>query len=169
MQFRVGINLGDVIHDETRIYGDGINVAARLENIAEPGGVCISEDVYRQVRDKMTLSCRDLGEQVLKNISRPVRVYALTDTAVSLAAGPGTAANPPDAPSIVVLPFVNMSPAPENEYFADVREESVRILRYRRVNGEREIVPEVTRLSGEIARANDVLWELVIAANLYPK
>ena len=77
MQFRVGINLGDVIHDETRIYGDGINVAARLENIAEPGGICISEDVYRQIRDKLTVPCRDLGEKELKNIARPVHVYAL--------------------------------------------------------------------------------------------
>lgn len=129
MQFRVGINLGDVIHDETRIYGDGINVAARLENIAEPGGVCISEDVYRQVRDKMTLSCRDLGEQVLKNISRPVRVYALTDTDVSRVPEPGTSANPPGALSIVVLPFVNMSPAAENEYFADgLSEELLNVL-----------------------------------------
>lgn len=121
MQFRVGINLGDVIHDETRIYGDGINVAARLENIAEPGGVCISEDVYRQVRDKINLSCRDLGEQVLKNISRPVRVYALTGVSVSLASRPGINTNPADArqPSIAVLPFVNMSPIEENEYFAD--------------------------------------------------
>jgi TolB-like protein/class 3 adenylate cyclase/Flp pilus assembly protein TadD len=131
MQYRVGINLGDVIHDETRIYGEGINVAARLENIAEPGGVCISEDVYRQVRDKMTLSCRDLGEQVLKNISRPVRVYALTGAAVSLAAGPGAAANPLGAPqpSIVVLPFVNMSSAADNEYFADgLSEELLNVL-----------------------------------------
>jgi class 3 adenylate cyclase/TolB-like protein len=77
MQFRVGINLGDVIHDETRIYGDGINVAARLENIAEPGGICISEDVYRQIRDKLTVPCRDLGEKELKNIAHPVHVYAL--------------------------------------------------------------------------------------------
>lgn len=77
MQFRVGINLGDVIHDDMRIYGDGINIAARLENIAEPGGICISEDVYRQIRDKLPVPCRDLGEQELKNIARPVHVYAL--------------------------------------------------------------------------------------------
>ena len=77
MRFRVGINLGDVIHDEARIYGDGINVAARLENIAEPGGICISEDVYRQIRDKLGVACRDLGEKELKNIARPVHVYAL--------------------------------------------------------------------------------------------
>jgi TolB-like protein/class 3 adenylate cyclase len=77
MQFRVGINLGDVIHDEARIYGDGINVAARLENIAEPGGICISEDVYRQIHDKLAVACRDLGEKELKNIARPVRVYTL--------------------------------------------------------------------------------------------
>ena len=78
MQFRVGINLGDVIHDETRIYGDGINVAARLENIAEPGGICISSKVHDEIVSKLALSYRDLGEQELKNISRPVRVYALS-------------------------------------------------------------------------------------------
>ncbi len=77
MEFRVGINLGDVIHDEVRIYGDGINIAARLENIAAPGGICISEDVYRQVRDKLAVPCHDLGERELKNIARRVRAYGL--------------------------------------------------------------------------------------------
>ena len=77
MQLRIGINLGDVIHDETRIYGDGINVAARLEALAEPGGICLSSKVHDEIRDKIALHFRDLGEMQLKNIARPVRVYAL--------------------------------------------------------------------------------------------
>ena len=75
MLFRIGINLGDVIHDDTRIYGDGINVAARLEGLAEPAGVLVSRSVYDQVRDRLDLTFEDLGEQELKNIARPVRVY----------------------------------------------------------------------------------------------
>ena len=77
MQFRIGINLGDVIFDEKRIYGDGINVAARLESIAEPGNICISDKVYREVRGKIDVAVRDLGPKVLKNIEEPIRVYAL--------------------------------------------------------------------------------------------
>jgi adenylate cyclase len=77
MRFRIGINLGDVIHDETRIYGDGINVAARLESLAEAGGVLVSQAVHDQVRDRLQLEFDDLGERELKNIARPVRVYRL--------------------------------------------------------------------------------------------
>ena len=75
MQFRVGVNIGDVIYDDTRIYGDGINVAARLEGIAEPGGISLSEDAWRQVRGKVEANFVDIGEQSLKNIARPVRVF----------------------------------------------------------------------------------------------
>ena len=75
MQFRIGINLGDVIYDETRIYGDGINVAARLEGLAEPGGICVSATVYEHSDGKVECAFEDLGEQALKNIARPVRVY----------------------------------------------------------------------------------------------
>jgi len=93
MQYRIGINLGDVIHDETRIYGDGINVAARLEPIAEPGGICVSSKVHDEIVNKVALRFRDLGEMQLKNIARPVRVYALEDkastTGASAAAGAG--------------------------------------------------------------------------------
>ena len=134
MRFRIGINLGDVIHDETRIYGDGINVAARLEGIAEAGGVLVSQAVHDQVRDRLPLEFDDLGEHELKNIARPVRVYRLRRTAAAPAApareitpapvlptGPGSsAARPlPDKPSIAVLPFANMSGDPEQEYFVD--------------------------------------------------
>jgi adenylate cyclase len=120
MLFRIGINLGDVIHDETRIYGDGINVAARLEGLAAPGGVLISQAVHDQVRDRLDLAFEDLGERELKNIARPVRVYRLRTPAESKASPvPGAALQLPDKPSIAVLPFLNMSGDPEQEYFAD--------------------------------------------------
>ena len=120
MLFRIGINLGDVIHDETRIYGDGINVAARLEGLAEPAGVLVSRAVHDQVRDRLDLAFEDLGERELKNIARPVRVYRLRTPAESKAAlAPGAALPLPDKPSIAVLPFLNMSGDPEQGYFAD--------------------------------------------------
>jgi adenylate cyclase len=120
MLFRIGINLGDVIHDETRIYGDGINVAARLEGLAEPGGVLISQAVHDQVRDRLDLAFEDLGERELKNIARPVHVYRVRTSAQSKAApAPGDALPLPDKPSIAVLPFSNMSGDPEQGYFAD--------------------------------------------------
>lgn len=120
MEFRVGINLGDVIHDEVRIYGDGINIAARLESVAAPGGICISEDVHRQVRDKLTIPCHDLGEKELKNIARRVRTYALLKVNPQEAMGAG-----PPPLSIAVLPFVNMSRNEEHEYFADGLSEEI--------------------------------------------
>jgi len=120
MLFRLGINLGDVIHDETRIYGDGINVAVRLEGLAEPSGVLVSRAVHDQVRDRLDLTFEDLGERELKNIARPVRVYRVRTPAESKAApAPGDALPLPDKPSIAVLPFANMSGDPEQGYFAD--------------------------------------------------
>jgi TolB-like protein len=120
MLFRIGINLGDVIHDETRIYGDGINIAARLEGLAEPGGVLVSQAVHDQVRDRLDLAFEDLGERELKNIARPVRVFRLRTPAESKGApAPGAALPLPDKPSIAVLPFSNMSGDPEQEHFAD--------------------------------------------------
>jgi adenylate cyclase len=80
MQFRVGLNIGDVVYDETRIYGDGINVAARLEGIAEAGGICISSKVYEEISGRIDLDCEDIGEQQLKNIARPVRAYHVRPT-----------------------------------------------------------------------------------------
>ena len=120
MLYRIGINLGDVIHDETRIYGDGINVAARLEALATPGGVLVSQAVHDQVRDRLDLAFEDLGERELKNITRLVRVYRLRTSAESKAGPvPGAALPLPDKPSIAVLPFSNMSGDPEQGYFAD--------------------------------------------------
>jgi len=122
MQFRVGINLGDVIHDDVRIYGDGINIAARLEGIAQPGGICVSSKVHDEVIDKLELKFLDLGEQALKNIARPVRVYAVHLGGEAMPA-PAHPAVPAPAPvealtSIAVMPFVNMSQDEAYGYFA---------------------------------------------------
>ena len=121
LRLRVGVNLGDVIvGQDGELYGDGINIAVRLEGIADPGGILISEKVYSEVDGKLDVSFEDRGGQELKNISRPVRAYAVRAGAHSvLTEGLGTAPPLPDKPSIAVLPFENMSGDPEQEYFAD--------------------------------------------------
>jgi TolB-like protein len=116
------VNLGDIIVEGSDIYGDGVNVAARLEGLAEPGGICISGKVYEEVRNKLPTAFEDLGEREIKNISEPVRVYRWTDAIVDPMPGMAGADEPlplPDKPSIAVLPFDNMSGDPEQEYFAD--------------------------------------------------
>ena len=122
IEFRVGINLGDVIAEPDDIFGDGVNVAARLEALAEPGGICVSRVVRDQVRDKLDYTFEDLGEQSVKNIVRPVRVYRFQDRAVPIEQPKPVSLHPlplPDKPSIAVLPFQNMSGDPEQEYFTD--------------------------------------------------
>jgi TolB-like protein len=117
MLFRIGINLGDVLIEDDDILGDGVNIAARLEGIAEPGGICVSESSYQQVRDKLTIPFEDMGEQQLKNIARPVRVFRVRLSGTATSARPALAL--PDKPSMAVLPFQNMSGDPEQEYFTD--------------------------------------------------
>jgi adenylate cyclase len=119
--FRIGINLGDIIIDGDDIFGDGVNVAARLETLAEPGGICVSRVVRDQVRDKLDIAFEDMGEQQVKNIARPVRAFHVTPEARPMPepSAPPPALALPDKPSIAVLPFQNMSGDPEQDYFAD--------------------------------------------------
>jgi TolB-like protein len=117
LRFRVGINIGDVIVEPHDIFGDGVNTVARLESIADPGGICISSSAYDQVLGKVAVEFIDLGEQQLKNIARPVRVFKVLDRVAAARQRPESAL--PDKSSIAVLPFQNLSADPEQEYFAD--------------------------------------------------
>jgi len=118
MEWRIGVHLGDVLIEGDDILGDGVNIAARLEGIAEPGGICISDDAFPQVRGKVEADFADLGEQSLKNITRPLRVYRVSPSNRPAITTPAKLPLP-DKPSIAVLPFANMSGDPEQDYFAD--------------------------------------------------
>ena len=138
MDFRVGINLGDIMADDEDIYGDGVNIAARLEALAQPGGICVSGTVFDQIRNRLPVGYEDLGEQTVKNIDTPIRVYRVRlngeedDTSSDRARVTRPAETPPvdldalpDRPSIAVLPFDNMGGDPEQEYFADGMTEDI--------------------------------------------
>ena len=139
IEFRIGINVGDVVVEDGDIFGDGVNVAARLEALAEPGGICVAARVQEDAAGRLDLAFEDLGEQALKNIARPVRVYRVGPRPSRPPAGETPAVQPgappalplPDKPSIAVLPFANMSGDPEQEYFADgMVEEIITALKY---------------------------------------
>ncbi len=119
IELRIGINLGDVIIEGDDLYGDGVNIAARIEALADAGGVFVSNTVHDHVRDRLPFVFEDLGEQQVKNIARPVRVYRVRDLGVAATRSSAPALPLPDKPSIAVLPFANMSGDPEQEYFAD--------------------------------------------------
>ena len=126
--FRVGLNIGDIIVEAHDIFGDGVNIAARLESIAEPGGICISQTVFNHARDKVTFDVEEAGEQILKNIARPVHVYRIIidpgrQTAMPKSEVPALAL--PDKPSVAVLPLTNMSGDPEQEFVSDEIAEDV--------------------------------------------
>jgi len=131
IEFRIGIHLGDIIIDDNDIFGDDVNIAARLEGIGEPGGVCISDDAHRQIRGKVDITFEDIGQQNLKNITEPMRAWRVrianeAGSAVQTGSSAvGQALALPDKPSIAVLPFTNMSGDPEQDYFADGMAEDI--------------------------------------------
>jgi adenylate cyclase len=142
MAFRIGINLGDVIVDDEAIYGDGVNVAARLESLADAGGIVVSASAYEQVRDKLKLGFEDLGENAVKNIARPVRAYRVQR---DQAPAPAAARAPRDEkPALAVLPFQNMSGDAEQEYFSDGISE--------------DIITDLSKLSGLLVIARNTTF-----------
>ena len=157
IEFRIGINIGDVIIDEGDVFGDGVNIAARLEALANPGSVCIVDSAYRQIEGKVPVNVADLGEQQLKNIARPVRVYELR---MGEAAVPRAALTPPDKPSIAVLPFTNMS-EPDQEYFSDGITEDI-ITDLSKIAGLLVIGPQIWKKKFDVVKRET---EIALALN----
>ena len=150
IEFRLGINLGDVIIEGDDIFGDGVNVAARLEGLAPPGGVCISDVVHQMIRGRLDLAFEDLGEQQVKNISQPVRVWRWTSDALAAAPRAGKVEQPAalsfaDKPSLAVLPFDNLSRDPEQEYFSDGLTE--------------DLITDLSQLSGLFVTARHAVFQ----------
>ena len=149
IEFRVGIHLGDVVEEsDGDLMGDGVNIAARLERIAKPGAICLSEDAYRQVKSRLDLAVSDLGPTQVKNIAEPVRVYSL-EVGVSAQAKPAAQAKSPSAStpprlSIVILPFTNIGGDPEQEYFVDGVTES--------------LTTDLSRISGSLVIARNTAF-----------
>jgi len=119
IEFRIGVHQGDIVVEDGDIFGDGVNVAARLEGLAEPGGICVSARVQEDAAGRLDLAFEDMGDQALKNIARPVRAYRVVTTAGSASAPAKSGPPLPNKPSIAVLPFANLTGDPEQEYFAD--------------------------------------------------
>jgi adenylate cyclase len=119
IEFRIGIHMGDIVVEDGDIFGDGVNIAARLEGLAEPGGICVSARVQADAAGKLDISFEDLGERELKNIARPVRVFRIGAKRVAPPSEPPASLPLPDKPSVAVLPFTNMSADPEQEFFGD--------------------------------------------------
>src|SRR6266566_52708 len=121
IEFRIGIHVGDIIIGDDDIFGDGVNIAVRLEGVAEPGGICVSDDAHRQVRGKVESTFEDMGAQTLRNIAEPIRAWRIGKSSVSakFPSSVGAALTLPDGPSIAILPFQNLSSDPDQDYFAD--------------------------------------------------
>lgn len=146
MEFRIGINLGDVIVEEDRIYGDGVNIAARLEGLARPGGICISGSAYEQIRSKLSLGYEDIGEHTVKNISWPVRVYRIPIESPVRAEPLGeNVTHSSGKPSIAVLPFDNLSSDPEQGNFAD----GIAV----------DLTADLSKISGLVVKANNSTFQ----------
>jgi adenylate cyclase len=166
IEFRIGVHQGDIVVEDDDIFGDGVNVAARLEGLAEPGGICVSARVQEDSPGKFDLYFEDIGDQSLKNIARPVRVYRVRSAVAqpaqnNISSEVTSVLTLPDEPSIAVLPFANMSGDPEQEYFADgMVEEIIGIDTRRQKHPKHEIINSL--LTGGCAVLVTIVPRLVL-------